>query len=80
MDLLRLLNHGGVNGGVNGSVNLEVLIFETIQNSPGINAPAIADQIKKSLRTTQQITDYLTYEYQTIHTILQRQQSPCCLG
>lgn len=49
MDLLRLLNNGGVNGGV----NLEVLIFETIQNSPGINAPAIADQIKKSLRTTQ---------------------------
>lgn len=49
MDLLRLLNNDGVNGGV----NLEVLIFETIQNSPGINAPAIADQIKKSLRTTQ---------------------------
>ena len=40
MDLLRLLNNGGVNGGV----NLEVLIFETIQNSPGINAPAL--QIK----------------------------------
>lgn len=53
MDLLRLLNNDGVNGGVNGGVNLEVLIFETIQNSPGINAPAIADQIKKSLRTTQ---------------------------
>ena len=49
MDLLRLLNNDGVNGGV----NLEVLIFETIQNSAGINAPAIADQIKKSLRTTQ---------------------------
>lgn len=53
MDLLRLLNNDGVNGGVNGGVNLEVLIFETIQNSPGINAPTIADQIKKSLRTTQ---------------------------
>lgn len=49
MDLLRLLSNDGVNGGV----NLEVLIFETIQNSPGINAPAIAYQIKKSLRTTQ---------------------------
>jgi hypothetical protein len=61
MDLLRLLNNDGVNGGVNGGVNLEVLIFETIQNSPGINAPAIADQIKKSLRTTQRYLKVLLH-------------------
>ena len=60
MDLLRLLADGGVNGGINGGasskgggVNLEELIFETIQKNPGINAPAIADILQKSLRTTQ---------------------------
>ena len=60
MDLLRLLADGGVNGGVNGGassksggVNLEELIFETIQKNPGINAPAIADILQISLRTTQ---------------------------
>ena len=60
MDLLRLLNDGGANGGTNGGekpknggVNLEELIFTTIQDTPGINAPAIADTLKKSLRTTQ---------------------------
>ena len=60
MDLLRLLADGGVNGGVKGGasskgggVNLEELIFETIQKNPGINAPAIADILQKSLRTTQ---------------------------
>lgn len=56
MDLLRLLNDGGANGGEkskNGGVNLEELIFTTIQDTPGINAPAIADTLKKSLRTTQ---------------------------
>ena len=37
----------------NGGVNLEELIFTTIQDTPGINAPAIADTLKKSLRTTQ---------------------------
>ena len=60
MDLLRLLTDGGVNGGVNGGasskvggVNLEALIFDTIQNNPGVNAPTIADKLQKSLRTTQ---------------------------
>ena len=60
MDLLRLLADGGVNGGVNGGasskgggVNLEELVFETIQKNPGINAPAIAEILQKSLRTTQ---------------------------
>jgi hypothetical protein len=48
MDLLRLLNDGGINGGEkpkNGGVNLEELIFTTIQDTPGINAPAIADTL-----------------------------------
>ena len=48
-DLLRLLNDGGVNGGV----NLEELIFEYIAQHPGIKAPAIAEGVQKSLRTTQ---------------------------
>ena len=60
MDLLRLLNDGGVNdsknGGVkrkNGGVNLEELIFDAIRNHPGINAPTLAEMLQKSLRTTQ---------------------------
>lgn len=60
MDLLRLLNDGGVNGGVNGGVrsksggvNLEELIFDAIKNNPGANAPTIAGMLQKSLRTTQ---------------------------
>lgn len=56
MDLLRLLSDGGVNGGVkskSGGVNLEELIFETIKNTPGLNAPALAERLQKSLRTTQ---------------------------
>ena len=60
MDLLRLLNDGGANGGTkpkNGGVNLEELIFTTIQDTPGINAPAIANTLKKSLRTTQRYLD-----------------------
>ena len=54
--LFRLLADGGVNGGASsngGGVNLEELIFETIQKNLGINAPAIADILPKSLRTTQ---------------------------
>ena len=51
VDLLRLLNDGGEKP-KNGGVNLEELIFTTIQNTPGINAPAIADTLKKSLRTS----------------------------
>lgn len=60
MDLLRLLNDGGVNGGVNGGVrsksggvNLEELIYDAIKNNPGANAPTIAEMLQKSLRTTQ---------------------------
>ena len=60
MDLLRLLNDGGVNGGTNGGtrdrsggVKLEELIFDAIKNNPGINAPSIAEMLQKSLRTTQ---------------------------
>ena len=52
MDLLRLLADGGASS-KGGGVNLEELIFETIQKNPGINAPAIADILQKSLRTTQ---------------------------
>lgn len=59
-DLLRFLTDGGANGGANtstkiknGGVNLEELIFETIKNNPGINAPTIAKILQKSLRTTQ---------------------------
>ena len=59
-DILRLLNDGGVNGGeksddggANGGVNLEELIFEYIAQHPGIKAPAIAEGVQKSLRTTQ---------------------------
>ena len=62
MDLLRLLADGGVNGGVNskyGGVNLEELVFETIQKNPGINAPAIADILQKSLRTTERYLNSL---------------------
>ena len=60
MDLLRLLNDGGVNddnnGGVkskSGGVNLEELLFDAIRNTPGVNAPALAEMLQKSLRTTQ---------------------------
>ncbi len=60
LDLLRLLNDGGVNsntnGGVNnksGGVNLEEFIYNTIKNNPGINTPAIAEISQKSLRTIQ---------------------------
>lgn len=64
MDLLRLLNNGGVNiqiGGVNdnnkkkiGGVNtLENNIIQTIGSMPGLNAPQLATALNKSLRTTQ---------------------------
>jgi len=67
LDLLRLLNEsGGVNfpnGGVNpeietknGGVNsMEQQIMETLGKMPGLNAPAIATALGKSLRTTQRI-------------------------
>ena len=67
MDLLRLLNDGGVNGGVNdgvrsksGGVNLEELIYDAIKNNPGANAPTIAEMLQKSLRTTQRYLKYLS--------------------
>ena len=56
MDLLRLLNDGGVNGGVNGGVrsksggvNLEELIYDAIKNNPGANAPPTIAEIRMSL-------------------------------
>lgn len=65
LDLLRSLNSGGVNhevGGVNneiknqiGGVNsLDLLILQVIQSSPGLNAPALAIESNKSLRTVNQ--------------------------
>ena len=67
MDLLRLLNDGGVNGGVNGEenekrggVNLEELLFDAIRNNPGLNAPTLAEMLQKSLRTVQRYLKQLT--------------------
>lgn len=72
-DLIRLLNVGGVNtqnGGVNndnepksgGVISLETELFQTIQNIPGLNAPALATATKKSLRTIQRYLKKLTDE------------------
>jgi len=44
MDLLRLLNIGGVN-------SLDLLILRIIQATPGLNAPALSIELNKSLRT-----------------------------
>lgn len=63
MDLLRLLNDGGVNGGENekrGGVNLEELLFDAIRNNPGLNAPTLAEMLQKSLRTVQRYLKQLT--------------------
>jgi Fic family protein len=72
IDLLRLLaESGGVNtenGGVNtgdasksGGVNiLQQQIMETLEKMPGMNAPAIATSIGKSLRTTQRYLKQLS--------------------
>jgi predicted HTH transcriptional regulator len=46
MDLLRLLNIGGVN-------SLDLLILRIIQATPGLNAPALSIELNKSLRTMQ---------------------------
>lgn len=66
-DLLRLLNYGGgnggeksSNGGENGGGNLEELIMELIIQYPGIKAPAIAEKLQKSLRTTQRYLKVLS--------------------
>ncbi len=67
MDLLRLLaNSGGANlpnGGANseiknkngGANSMEQQILETLEKMPGLNAPALATALGKSLRTTQRI-------------------------
>ncbi len=67
MDLLRLLNDGGVNDGVNGGkktdcggVNLEELLFDAIRNNSGLNAPGLADMLQKSLRTVQRYLKLLS--------------------
>ena len=63
MDLLRLLNGGGVNGGENeknGGVNLEELLFEAIRNNSGLNAPTLAEMLQKSLRTVQRYLKLLS--------------------
>lgn len=64
MDLLRLLNDGGVSGGVNGGVsggvNFEELLFDAIKNNPGVNAPALAEMLQKSLRTVQRYLKQLS--------------------
>ncbi len=67
MDLLRLLDDGGVNGGVNGGkkpdgggVNLEELLFDAIRNNPGLNAPNLAEMLQKSLRTVQRYLKLLS--------------------
>lgn len=73
MDLLRLLKDGGVNrsiGGTNsdftgdnGGVNtLEKELYLTIQSLPGMNAPALASTLNKSLRTIQRYLKKLTDE------------------
>jgi predicted HTH transcriptional regulator len=58
--LLRLLNDGGVNDGVNGGVNFEELLFDAIKNNPGVNAPALAEMLQKSLRTVQRYLKQLS--------------------
>ena len=52
MDLLRLLADGGVNG-ARGGVNLAEQLVDAISRHPGMNAPALAALLQKSLRTTQ---------------------------
>jgi ATP-dependent DNA helicase RecG len=74
MDLLRLLSSGGVkspNGGVNspsdsesgGVKMLEDELIELINNMPGLNAPALAVTLNKSLRTTQRYLKQLTSDH-----------------
>ncbi len=64
--MINSINSGGENspnGGVNsdietgyGGVNsMEQQIMETLRKMPGLNAPAIATALGKSLRTTQRI-------------------------
>ncbi|MEA4982538.1 MAG: hypothetical protein VB066_07455 [Paludibacter sp.] len=71
MDLLRLLDNGGVNwhnGGVNdcsdsegGGVKLlEIQLLRIIESMLGLNAPALATTLNKSLRTIQRYLKKLT--------------------
>lgn len=65
LDLLRLLKESGGVKSASGGVKLnetgesggvkspEKLLFETIENMPGLNAPALAVQLKMSLRSVQ---------------------------
>ena len=74
LDLLRLLaESGGVktqNGGAssrienqNGGVNsLELQIIDALEKMPGLNAPALATALDKSLRTTQRYLKKLSEE------------------
>jgi len=74
MDLLRLLAESGgvkqVNGGVkpagkfkNGGVNsFETELIQTLRKMPGLNAPALASSLNKSLRTTQRYLKKLCEE------------------
>ena len=70
MDLLRLLNSGGVNtddGGVNivdsGGVNtVKDQILQAIITMPGINAPTLAITLNMSLRTIQRYVKQLSDE------------------
>lgn len=71
MDLLRLLDNGGVNlhnGGANkhfdsengGVKSLEIQLLRLIESMPGLNAPALATTLNKSLRTIQRYLKKLT--------------------
>lgn len=73
VDLLRLLNSGGVNngiGGVNngtiiengGAKSLENELLRTVESMPGLNAPVIATTLNKSLRTIQRYLKKLVDE------------------
>jgi Fic family protein len=74
LDLLRLLNEsGGVNkssGGVkpklfgkSGGVKFtDQLLYQTIDEMPGLNAPALAVMLNISLRTVQRYLKKLTDE------------------
>lgn len=67
MDLIRMIRGGGneENGGVNkqnGGVKIISELMNAIETYPGMNAPALANTIQKSLRTTQRYLKVLTDE------------------
>lgn len=76
-DLLRLLMGGGVNienGGVNtnkssevgGANSLREMILQTLESTPGINAPGLALSLNKSLRTIQRYLRQLNDEQKIV--------------